>query len=157
MKQAKKYLHRTKKEDDGSEHKANVCIVCDCFIIGTKSMCYLRANAIKKHKHRIGVESYETYYKTKLHKELIEQYHMPNFPELILSPRSKKTQKGYVTCSACCNSIQRSNEKNINPHKYAIANGFVICSFPKVITFVNKDGNEEKRDVDAEVDISDVL
>ena len=34
---------------------------------------------------------------------------------------------------------------------------FVIGSFPKVITCVNKDGNEEKRDVDAEVDISDVL
>ena len=29
VKQAKKYLHRTKHEDDGSEHKANVCIVCD--------------------------------------------------------------------------------------------------------------------------------
>ena len=82
---------------------------------------------------------------------------MPNFLGLLLSPRSKKTQQSYVTCSACCNSIQCSNEKKINPPKYAITNGFVIGSFPKVITFVNKDGNEEKRDVDAEVDISDVL
>ena len=57
VKQAKKYLHRTKHEDDGSEHKANVCIVCDCFIIGTESIRYLRTNAIKKHNHRIGVES----------------------------------------------------------------------------------------------------
>ena len=97
VKQAKKYLYRTKHEDDGSEHKANVCIVCNCFIIRTESIRYLRANAIKKHKHRIRVESYETYYKTKLHKELIEQYHVPNLPGLLLSPRSKKTQKGYVT------------------------------------------------------------
>ena len=72
VKKAKKYLHRTKKEDDGAEHTANVCIVCDCFIIGIESIRYLHANAIKKHKHQIGVELYETYYKTKLHKELIE-------------------------------------------------------------------------------------
>ena len=71
VKQAKKYLHRTKREDDGSEHKVNVCIVCDCFIIRTESIRYLCANAIKRHKHRIEVELYEIYYKTKCHKELI--------------------------------------------------------------------------------------
>jgi len=156
-KQAKKYLHRTKVDTRGLVHKAVVCIICDCFIMGTDSIRYLLPSVIKEHKHRIGVKSYEAYYKAKLHKELVEQYHVRNLPGLLLSPRSRLTDRGYVTCSACCQGMRKSNLKTMSPPKFAIANGFVIGSFPEVITFINKDGEVVRRAINVEEDINDVL
>jgi len=156
-KKAKEALHRTQDENDGSRHKAHVCVICDCFILGNDSIRHLRGNDIKKHKHRIGVESYEKYYETKLDKELVEQYHVPNLPGLLLSPRSRKTDKGYETCLTCCEGMQRNNIPKKNPPKYAIANGFVIGSFPKFFSYIDKDGEEVRTKIDIEEDVNDVL
>jgi hypothetical protein len=61
-----KAFQRTQEENDGLRHKADVCIICDCFIIGNDSIRYLRGKVIKKHLHRIDVASYQEYYKTVL-------------------------------------------------------------------------------------------
>jgi len=65
VKQAKRYLYRTQVSDDGLSCKTHVCIICDCFILGTDSIRYLCAAVIKLHKHCI-VKSYAGYYKTTL-------------------------------------------------------------------------------------------
>ena len=156
-KKAKQALHRTQDENDGSMHKTHVCVICDCFILGTDFLRHLRGNDIKIHKHRIGVESYEKYYKTNLDKELVKQYHVPNLPGLLLSPRSRKTDKGYGTCLACCEGMQGNHISKKNPPKFAIANGFVIGSFPEVFSYIDKDGNEVRAEVNVEEDANDVL
>jgi len=45
----------------------------------------------------------------------------------------------------------------INPPKFGIANGFIIGSIPSMISFVNNDGNTEKRHINVEEDVNDVL
>lgn len=150
VKQAKQALHRTVDEDDPSRHKANVCIICDCFITGTDSIKYLKANEIRKHKRRISVDSYEAYYKTKLPQDLVEHYRVPGLDGMLLSPSSKKTNNGYVTCSLCFNGMNPRNCNKVAPPKYSIANGFVIGSIPKTISFKDKDGKLHTCDVDVE-------
>jgi len=157
VKQAKGYLHRTKVSNDGISHRAHVCVMCDCFILGIDSIRYLRPAVIKLHKHHIGVDSYEVYFKTKLKKELVEQYHVSNLPGLLLSPRSKLTEKGYTTCTCCCKNMQRADVARTNPPKFAIANGFVIGSITSVIYFVNNEGNTERRHINVEEEVNDVL
>ena len=157
MKEAKQVLHRTRDENDPSRHKVPVCIICDCFILGTETIKYLKPNDIKKHKHRIGVASYETYYKATLHQDLVKHYRVPNMPGLLLSPRSRKTDRGYETCSTCYTGMQPSCITRNCPPKYAIANGFVIGSFPEVITFKDKDGVERREEINVEEDVNDVL
>ena len=61
MKEAKEVLQRTKDQYNGSRHKANVCLICECFIFGTDSIKYLKPKDINKHTHRIGVKTYERY------------------------------------------------------------------------------------------------
>ena len=157
MKEAKKYLHRTMDEKNPSRHKAYVCIICDCFIHGTDSLCKLTSKEIRDHKQRLGVKSYEQYYRTRLHPELKEQYRVKGLPDILLSPRSRKYKNGYVTCSTCFSGMRPSMKNKKNPPKYSIANGFVIGSFPEKITITDTDGNEQSVDINAEEDVSDVL
>jgi hypothetical protein len=50
-----------------------VCVICDRFIIGTKTIHYLSKESIIEHSHRISVKSHETYY-GKLTVEVKHQY-----------------------------------------------------------------------------------
>ena len=133
IKQALAKLHRSKNDDDPRLHSSYVCIVCDCFIHGTDSLCSLKRNEIKAHRHRLGVDAYENYYKTSLPEELKKQYHVPGFPGLLLSPRSRRYKGGWVTCSFCRSSMKPSHTSKANPPKFSIANGFIIGSFPQKI------------------------
>lgn len=159
VKEGKQALHRTVDENDPSSHRANVCIICDCFIIGTDSIKYLKANDIRKHKSRIGVDSYNAYYKTTLHPDLVKHYKVPGLDGLLLSPSSKKTDNGYVTCSLCFSGMNPSYCNKVAPPKYSIANGFVIGSIPKTISFKDKDGElkTQKVDVEDEEKVNEVL
>ena len=40
-------FQRTEDENDGSRHKAHVCIMCDCFILGNDSIRYYHGKDIK--------------------------------------------------------------------------------------------------------------
>ena len=37
-KEAKQFLHRTRDPANPHQHRATVCIICDCFIIGTEAI-----------------------------------------------------------------------------------------------------------------------
>ena len=86
VKEALKFLHRTKFDDEPDFHQAYVCIICDCVIKGTESLCSLSDKQIKANSHRISVKKYEAFQNTSLPKELIKQYHVRNLPGLLLSP-----------------------------------------------------------------------
>ncbi len=84
MKEAKQFLHRTQDPRNPHKYRATVCIICDCFIIGTETIHKLTKEDIGAHSERLGAKSYEEYYQTTLKAEL--------FP----SPRSTR----YVTLTS---------------------------------------------------------
>ena len=49
VKQAKKRLPRTQHKDDPTEHRARVCIVCDCFIMATEPLRAMNRAQFKAH------------------------------------------------------------------------------------------------------------
>ena len=90
-----------------------------------------------------------------LYNELVKEYHVKGLKSILLSPRSRKYDKGYSTCSTCFSGIKpHITEKN--PPKYSIANGFVIGSFPKEIQVRNKSGFQLKK-VIKEEELTDLL
>ncbi len=69
-KEAKKNLHRTRDPANPHQHRATVCIICDCFIIGIETIHELTKEDICAHSKRLGVKSYEEYYQTTLNAEV---------------------------------------------------------------------------------------
>ena len=63
VRKGKKRLHRTKHKDDPTEHRAHVCIVCDCFVLATEPLRTMTCAQLKAHKHRLGVTEYEQYHR----------------------------------------------------------------------------------------------
>ena len=53
--QANKKLHRTWHHDDPKQHRGYVCVVCDCFIIGSDPFRTMNRNQLKANRHRLGV------------------------------------------------------------------------------------------------------
>ena len=151
IKQTKKYLQRTQDLSDPLKHKAIVCVICDRFIIGTETIHYLSTENIKIHKKRISVESYEKFYNTTLKPELRNQYLINDIAlkELLLSPRSRKTRKGHSTCSCCFEAMSSKKKTQNHPPKFAIANGFVIGSFPTEIERNTDNGKKKKMKIDS--------
>ena len=141
-------------------HQALVCICCDCHIIGTEQVCHLRKDQLEKNKDRIGVESYNEYYMNlgydELHPELVKQYQVDGLPGLLLSQRSRHTNKGYMACLSCYDSLTTKSQTK-SPPKRAIANGFVIGRIPSILRFKEEDGTTREREVDYEEHITDIL
>ena len=160
-KEALKYLHRNcvVHDDDGSSppaYAAHVCVICDCFIIGTEELKKLTKEQIKVHRRRLSVKSYEEYYQTKLPDCLVKQYEVRGLKGLLLSPRAQKLGSHYVTCSTCHSGMHPSRVDS-SPPKFSIANGFVIGEIPKKIQLKNSDGSIEVITLDAEEDISPMM
>jgi len=158
IKEAKHILHRTKHPDNPNRHRAIVCVICDCFVIGTEKICKLKPEQISSHGHRLSVKSYEEWYETKIKPELIKQYHInaEGLQDLLLSPRSMKKRDGYATCEKCFNGMRPHLTSTKAPPKFAIANGYVIGSFPRVIEFTNKEGKKVRREIKDD-DLTDIL
>ncbi len=74
MKEAKQFLQRTRDPANPHQHRATVCIICDCFIINTETIHKLTKEDTGAHSERLGVKSYEEYYQTKLKAEVKKQY-----------------------------------------------------------------------------------
>jgi hypothetical protein len=91
------------------------------------------------------VESYEKYYETVLVPEVRNQYMINDgkLKDLLLSPRSRKTQRGYSTCYCCFSGMQPNMTRKRFPPKFAIANGFVIGSLPKVLQLTMANGEKK--------------
>ena len=146
MKEAKQILQRTQNPTNPHSHKAIVCIICDRFIIGTEKIHKLSRNQISQHSNRLSVKTYETYYGVELKDELRKQYEVNDdlLRNLLLSTRSRKYRNGYATCSCCFKGMCQTLINKKTPPKYAIANGYVIGSFPREIQFTTKDGKRKK-------------
>jgi len=137
--------------------QANICIVCDCHIIGTEKICYLTKDDLFKNDHRIGLKSYNDYYTKEGYSELLQeselvkQYTVDGMEGLLLSRRSRHTTENgidtYEACQSCHKSIKKSF-RNKSPPKFAIANGYVIGQIPGVIEIRDKDGTKRKVVVD---------
>ncbi len=155
-KEAKQFLHRTQDPRNPHKHRATVCIICDCFIIGTETIHKLTKEDIGVHSERLGVKSYEEYYQTTLKAEVMKQYQVQGLQDMLLSPRSRKYPDGYTTCSACYTGMQPKMASKKTPPKFAIANGFVIGSFPQEIKFFNKEGQRVTRKVEDD-ELTDTL
>ena len=143
MKEAKHILHRTKDPDNPFRFRAIVCIICDRFIIGTEKINTLTPDQISQHSHRLSVKTYESSYGHELKLELRKQYQMNcnGLKDLLLSHRSRKYWgRGYATCAGCALGMRSNLTTKKTPPKFAIANGFVIGSFPPEIEFINKEG-----------------
>jgi hypothetical protein len=67
--------------------------------------------------------------------------------DLLLSPQSRKTLKGYTTCSFCFSGMQPNVTTKKIPPKFAVANGFVIESLPHVLKWTTNNGETEKRKI----------
>ena len=129
--EALKYLHQT-YINGTNLHQANVCLVCDCFIIGTEPVKRLNKKRLSLHKERLGVENYQKFYKLKeLPEDLRNYYKVKDYPAMLLSPRANLNDSGYSCCATCDNSMNKRDRKK-KPPKLSIANGFVIGEFSKI-------------------------
>ncbi len=156
MKEAVKSLHRTKDPVNPCKHRAIVCIICDCCIIGTESIHTLTKDQISVRRKRLSAESYEEYYETTLKSKVTKQYEVDGLIGLLLSPWSRRDSNGYATCSVCYSGMQPKMADKKTPPKLAIANEFVIESFPQEIQFFNKDGEKVKRKIE-EYELTDIV
>ena len=142
VKEALEYLLRT---DDGSgQHQAVGCTICDEFIIGTEDLCCLSKQRILQHKDRLGVTRYQDDYfgGQAMDEELKKQYEIKGMEGILLSRRfGKDDADEFPVCSSCRDALRKDNIDKAPPKK-SIANGFLIGSIPKVITY-EKDGAEE--------------
>ena len=62
--EALKYLHQTHNKLTNF-HRANVCVVCDCFINGAEAVKRLNKTRLSVHNKRLGVKNYKKFYKLK--------------------------------------------------------------------------------------------
>ena len=72
-----------------SKHKACVCVICDCFIIGTESICWLTTEQLKVRESILSVDFLESTTAKKLPTDLRNQYKIEGNDELsnlLLSP-----------------------------------------------------------------------
>jgi hypothetical protein len=133
-----------------------VCIICDSFIIGTETIHKLTKEEIGAHSERLGVKSYKKYYQTTLKAEVKRQYQVQGLTDMLLSPRLRKYPDGCATCSVCYTGMQPKMASKKTPPKFAIANGFIIGSFPREIKFFNKEGQRVTRKVEDD-ELTDTL
>lgn len=144
---------------DDRIHKSHVCLICDCFVQGAhpKGVPTMKASDIKRHSHRLSVESYEEFHQVELKDELKKEYTVPGFDGLLLSKRSRKMPGGrYAVCECCKKSMSSNQASQMNPPKYSIANGNVIGTFPDRIPCTDPNRQCEFRDI-REEDISPVM
>ncbi len=87
---------------------------------------------------------------------MTKKYEVDGLKGMLLSPWSRRYSNGYATCSVCNSGIQTSTATKKTPPKFAIANGFVIGSFPQEIQFFNKDGEIVKRRIE-EYELTDLV
>jgi hypothetical protein len=148
VEEAIKQATRTKRPD--GTHQATVCVVCDRVISGDEKVCNISKERLEENRHRLSVDTYESFYGTELHRLLVEQYSVEGLPKILLSPRAYRDGENFECCQSCYSSTLPSRAKKTNkPPKYAIANGFVIGHLPTVIHIPEED---EPRIVDLDLD-----
>ena len=104
-----KYLHRILDAETGM-HQSHVCVVCDCFILGTEKLKRLNKLQLRAHEKRLSVDQYMSFHKLKrIPSSLRDHYKVSGFPKMLLSPRSNfEKGKGYSCCESCFTAMKPS-------------------------------------------------
>ena len=160
--QSNRIFNKDTKQMDDNLRRGNICIVCDCHIIGTEEIKWVSKQELEESGDRLSVASYQEYYSTYLNRDLVEQYQVvdPDLHGLLLSPRAYKRHYSdeYHCCVSCYNSIVRGNkEERSSPPKFAIANGFAIGYIPREIKRRCPVLNRTHREIIPEKDLDDVI
>jgi len=124
--------HLSRTNTTGSNHKACVCVICDCFIIGVEKICWLSEEKLKAKQSYLSVDFVTAYTQKQIPTELRDQYKIINnkaLCNLLLPPRAHVKGGSYMSCKSCHKHISYS--KSENPPKFAISNGWLIGEIPK--------------------------
>jgi hypothetical protein len=137
MAEVLKYLHQTHIKGTNL-HQANVCIVCDYFIIGTGPVRRLNKNRLSPHNKRLGVENYKKFYKVKdIPEDLRNYYKVNKYPDMLLSPQANMNKNGYSCCVTCNNSMNKRDKKK-KPPKLSIGTDLSLGTFQILNTLMIK-------------------
>ena len=152
--EALKQLHRTQIRDT-DEHIAYVCVICDCFILGTEPLKYLTDLRIEDHRERLSVDKYkdcnnmDTDIDTDLDpfSSLWKYYEIPKHKGMLLSPRASTIGTGTDKWSCCegCYKAMTPARTIKPPPRMAIANGFAIGEIDIEGLDIHEDVNEVTR------------
>ena len=108
----------------GCNHKACVCVICDCFIIGVEKICWLSKDKLIAKEFYLSVSHLEETSNKRIPIALRNQYKIDDdeLSNLLLSPRAHVKDGEYMACSACYKHISYyTGEK---PPKSSISNGW---------------------------------
>jgi hypothetical protein len=127
-------LHKTIMYGGTGQHLANVCVICDCFIIGTEVVKSITDYQLQQHKERFSVRKYKEYHHMSPDVEgeldpyysLWKYYEVPQHEGMLLSPRAKKMGPNTWSCCQGCFSSIKPSKIGSKPPRMAIANGFAI-------------------------------
>ena len=125
-------LTKTKVSD--SKHKACVCSICDCFIIGVEEIKWLNEEQLKAKESYLSVQFLESMAGRPMPVGLRNQYKIEGnnaLSNLLLSPRAHVRDGKYMSCNTCFRHIVYS--KSENPPKYAIRNNWCIGQIPDTL------------------------
>ena len=115
-------LSRTKTI--GCNHKACVCIICDCFIIGVEKICWLSEENLIAKQSYLSVDFLEATTNKTIPTELRNQYKITgkdSLCNLLLSPRAHVKGEVYMSCL-------QSIVYSLIVHQYKYYINTMICS-----------------------------
>ena len=148
-------------EANSDKQRANICVVCDRFIIGMEEVKMIEKETLIKNANRLSVSSYEEHFCLSMKRELISQYevHDDDLKGLLLSPRAQCIDRTtYQCCCQCYNScVQGSKKECSSPPKYSIANGFAIGHIPDELLYIDNNGDTIRKEIDREKHLTDIL
>ena len=115
-------------------HKACVCVICDTLIKGTEPICHLTTNDLVAQSSVLSVKYYNKSTNMQISPNLRSQYKLrdDSLRHLLLSPRSTRTENGYMCCKSCFHHLKACSPRD-KPPKFAISNGFAIGSIPSEV------------------------
>ena len=119
----------------GCNHKACVCVICDCFIIGIEKIYWLSQKQLIAKESYLSVSHHEATANKRIPIALRNQYKIENndsLSSLLLSPRAGVKDGEYMACSTCFKHVAY-NKNTANPPKFAISNGWLIGEIPSNI------------------------
>jgi hypothetical protein len=157
-----KFVISTVVNEDKNRHRAHICVVCDCLIIGMEEVKFITKEKLMNNTSNLCVSSYEQHFDgVPLHTELVNQYQVEDddLKHLLLSPRAFCDQRGYECCESCHRSLVATKNESCDykPPKFAIANGFAIGHIPETIAISSKNGEHHVRRINAEKDLDDLI
>ena len=85
-----------------------VCVVCDCFIIGTEEIKWISTDDLINQKKLLGSEELELFLGHDLPLLLKNQYSLADkkLKGLLLSPRARRIGNNYMICESCNVSLK---------------------------------------------------